>query len=77
MQDEQAHSRRVQLVRSKKIKLTQELLMRDGLCKSPLLLVLFGPTAQGTIINGGPLLALRQLLRMQGMPLLQHRILHA
>jgi hypothetical protein len=36
-----------------------------------------GPTAQETTINGGPLLVLRQLLRMQGTPLLRRRRLHA
>jgi hypothetical protein len=37
---------------------------------------LFRPTARGTIINGGPLLALRLLLRMQGTPLLRRQVPH-
>ena len=46
-------------------------------CEQPTSISYLGPTAQATTINGGPLRVLRQLLRMQGTPLLRRRNLHA
>jgi hypothetical protein len=47
-------------------------------CKQPTSISCYlGLTAQETTINGGPLLVLRRLLRMQGTPLLRRRHLHA
>lgn len=69
------YNRCEQPVVGKGAKLTQ-IGTHQGL-RNSLILLFYRSMARETMINGGPLHALRPLLRMQGMRLLRRRVLHA